>query len=205
MCFVLLLFFGYSVKKIIARIKKQVKRSKADNFACPCCNREFQEEDEIKEFERQMKLLASSKSPLLRLDSGNKVACANYSEWKKAVSENVNGVLNHGRISVEVKALEKRVSQGEDELGQLNRSLESTLGKRDDLQVEVENLRELLEASKRWVDAGNRVAEKRRTINEQKMELSMSCTDFGGRDLKVVESELNARLESKEQHSNQVR
>ena len=82
--------------------------------------------------------------------------------------------------------------------------LEQARSRRDELQIEVDELRELLDASKRWAEAACRIAEKRMQVNQKKDDLSMSIADIGGRDLRTVEQEVAERLEKKDNLSNHV-
>jgi hypothetical protein len=82
--------------------------------------------------------------------------------------------------------------------------LDQARGNTSDLQTEINDLRELLEATKRYADAAGRIAEKRMQVNIKQHDLSVSNADIGGRDLKTVEVELAERMEKKDQYANQA-
>jgi DNA gyrase/topoisomerase IV subunit A len=151
-----------------------------------------------------MKLLGKDDSPLLKLDERNKTSRSNYQQWRKVVADNMNDVMEYRRIANEANELDQSIGILEAELSEKTRLLDLAKDKSSDLQTEVDELRELLEASKRWAEAASRIAEKRMQVNQKQLDLSISNADVGGRDLKTVEQDLADRMETKDQHSNQV-
>ena len=100
--------------------------------------------------------------------------------------------------------MELNIADSERILSGKSLELEQARSRSDEQASEVDELRELLDASKRWAEAAGRIAEKRMQVNQKKDDLSMSIADIGGRDLRTVEQEVAERLEKKDNLSNQV-
>jgi DNA repair exonuclease SbcCD ATPase subunit len=143
-------------------------------------------------------------SPLVKPDEKNKTSRSHYQQWSKIVSENMNGVLDYKRLANEASALEQNVEELQSVLLEKTQELDQAKNSNTDLQNEVDDLRDILECSKRWAEAAGRIAEKRMQVNQKQLDLSMSNADIGGRDLKTVEKELQERVDKKEMHSSQI-
>jgi chromosome segregation ATPase len=114
-------------------------------------------------------------------------------------------VLEYRRVANEANELEQNTRDLESTVSENTRNLDGVKDKSSGLNTEVTGLRDLLDASKRWNEAANRIAEKRMQVNQKKSDLTMSHSDMGGgRDLKTVERELADRMEHKEQFSDQA-
>ena len=183
----------------------QAKRANGTDFACPCCTRDFATEAELEAFDDQMKILMGEGSPLLRLDERNKSARSNYQQWRESVSANMNDVLDYKRTANEINDLEKNLTELESVLESKTNAHQDAQDKCSTLEMEVGELRELLETTKRCREDATRVSEKRMQVNQKQLDLSMSNADIGGRDLKTVETEMAERMETKDKYSSQVR
>jgi hypothetical protein len=113
-------------------------------------------------------------------------------------------VLEYRRVANEANELEQNTRDLESTVYENTRNLDGVKDKSSGLNTEVTGLRDLLDASKRWNEAANRIAEKRMQVNQKQLDLSISHSDMGSRDLKTVERELADRMEHKEQFSDQA-
>jgi len=180
------------------------KEGASDKFVCPCCQRDFIDEEQVNVFLAQMKLLGSSDSPLLKLDSRNKVARKNYTQWKQLVSANVNDVMEYRRVLEEAKGLEKAIDELQETLNDQTRRLNDAKENVSEIETQTNALRDLVDSVKRWCDAGQRIADKRTEVAQAQDNLQHISGDAGGRDLKSLERDLREKQEQKEQYTNQV-
>jgi len=190
------------VRKIMKKLLKQARRS--GEFACPCCKRSLDSEQEVGSFQEQLKFLGSDDSPLIKLDETSKIARANYQRWKQIVSDNKNDVMEYRRLVNEANDLEGVIEELASTLSEKQQQLEQADGELSDLQNKVEELREYLDTSKRWTEAASRIAEKRMQVNQKQTDLSMSSSDFGGRDLKTVENDYAEKSERLSQYMDKI-
>ena len=79
-------------------------------MACPCCTRDFKEDEEVSAFADQLKLLMGENSPLLQLNEANKIARRNYKRWQEVVKEKTIDILEYQRLATEVTGLEADIA-----------------------------------------------------------------------------------------------
>lgn len=176
-----------------------------EKFACPCCTRLFETEDEFQQFRKQLKMLASEQSPLIKVNEQNQLSRSMYVRWKDAVEEHMETIEEYHRIATEVKVLTTNIRGLEERLSDSLRQLEDAKEIAGDIETEVASLRDLLDSAKQWSDAAGRIAEKRMLISQREEELNFSSgMDTKGRNLQQVEREMNDRIEQREQYTAKV-
>ena len=90
----------------------------------------------------------------------------------------------------------------------MDRILIDRKGERDKIKSDIQNveldlkeLRELSDASKRWVGDSSRIAMDRIQVNEKESNFRLMNSDREGRDLKQVEGELSDSLQRKDEYA----
>ena len=156
-------------------------------------------------FAEQIAFLTGADSPLLKLDQRNKTAISNYQNWKKVVSSNLNEVLEFRRLVNDANGVEQNIAERQRNLQQMEDELATAVSTKDTLQEENDEIRQLLDESKRWAEAGSRLATKRAQVNEKQEDLTMTSGDSQGRDIKTVERELQERMKKKDDYGTKVR
>eukprot|EP00934_Nitzschia_sp_Nitz4_P008970 Nitzschia sp. Nitz4//scaffold260_size33533//17430//22260//NITZ4_007879-RA/size33533-augustus-gene-0.12-mRNA-1//1//CDS//3329544683//8960//frame0 len=214
-----------TVRKIMSRLMKQVSTQGATcdsvldafltcselqakvgegQFACPCCTRDFEEEVDFAAFKKQMKMLVSEESPLMKLDERSRASRVNFANWKAVVDENLHSILEYRRTANEVDELERNMQDLESGLTESNRQLNDAKENVFDFELQLANVRDLRDSVRRWAESANRLAEKRMQVKQKELDLHSATADTRGRDLKTVEKELSDRNELREQHINQI-
>jgi chromosome segregation ATPase len=178
---------------------------------CPCCRRSFEDVAAARQFKKSMAQLKSSQSVLLQTDKEkvekDRTAIANYQRWRKTVSECMGDVLNYTRMEGEANDLEKTVADDEKELATAEKELQDLNNNSADLKKELEELRGLADISKRWNDDASRIATSKGQVRMKEdfsVNMSMSTTLSGGRDLRTVEADLERHQAQKDKLNDQV-
>ena len=119
--------------------------------------------------------------------------------------ENMNSALDYRRLAQEADELRTREGEAEKFLSTKARELDEAEVTRGDLQGQVSEARTLLENSRNWQAAAQRISSKNADVDLKEMELSgtnTASTDM--RDLKTVEKDIAEKLERKDRLSNEV-
>lgn len=106
------------------------------------------------------------------------------------VKDSINDVLEYQRLEKDLEELEKNISGLESTLRIRKKEVEN---ENTDIQIierDVQDLRELCDASKRWVELSSRIALQRDQVNQKEADFRIMNPDREGRDLKQVEAEL---------------
>jgi hypothetical protein len=174
-------------------------------MACPCCERDLDSEEIISTFANGMQKLMAKDSPLIKADENNQTSRSNYQKWRKVVTENMDDVLDYRRIANEVNDMERNCLSLEQTLKEKAEDLDSAKKAKEELQSEVNSLRELLESCKVWHAAASRISGKGLQAKNKNDTLSITNDDIGnGRDLKTCEKDHAEKMEKKEAFQNKV-
>lgn len=194
-------------KKLLRKLRKLAKKKGDDGkeFRCPCCTRAM-DDDEYRTFKEKFEelmeesvLVSADQESTDRYNSLKK----KYEKWVKVLRNNLVEIREYERLQKECSTAETEVQQLRDDLSTQQTCLSELKTKSANRRNEVDEIRELVEISKRWADDAHRIKDKRIQINHKKDELSMS-TAVSGRDLRTVEKELNSKIESKEEKINAI-
>lgn len=121
------------------------------------------------------------------------------------MTENMNDVLDYRRIANEVNEKERNCLSLEQSLHEKAEDLDSSTKEKDELQGEVDALRELLESCKVWNAAASRIIGKGLQAKNKNDTLSITNDDLGGgRDLKTCEKDLADKMDRKDALQNKV-
>jgi chromosome segregation ATPase len=126
-----------------------------------------------------------------------------YQTMRKAVESKVDDLRDFRRMTGEASDLEKEIKRLQDDIVHYNATLKEQSEKRDESQVEVDELRELIDVIRRWSDDSGRIAEKKMQILQKKLDLQATVTD-STRDLKTVDRQIAELREEKESLSNKI-
>ena len=177
----------------------------ANVFSCPCCTRTFETENEFEAFRKQLKILASERSPLVQIDERRKESKSKYMKWKNIVTEHYEEILEYCRIGNEIKSLEMNMSALDDRLCESLRQLDDAKQEASDLESQVASLRDFHDSVKNWSETAGRITEKRMQISQKEEQLTMGTgVDTKGRSLQTVESEINELIEKREAYATKV-
>ena len=127
---------------------------------------------------------------------------ATYQRWKKFVSDNMDDLRDFCRMTDEAAGLEKELQTLDDDVSRNKTNLDRQKDQAAEIQTEVDQLRELGNAAKRWSEDAGRIAEKRMQIAQKYSDLNASAVDDGRRDLRAVEKDIDTRTEEKDNLSN---
>jgi len=195
------------VKRIIKRLKKMVKTS----AACPCCTREFQNEQELDVFFNRMNELGDEDvSELMTSQKSQQIApmLQKYETWRKSVSEHMNEHLEYTRLLADTTEVEQLIEKdGNSEVKDLEAELQSAQSKVNEKKEVASELQQLLTAVNGIQDVAKRMWEKMCQVKEKRERLKyMFCGDLGDdrRDLKTVERDLQKSADAKEQAYYQI-
>lgn len=150
-----------------------------------------------------MDFLASDNSPLLRIDSQYRDMKANYEGWKETVAEYTDDLRDYFRMSKELRDAEKEHQRLLDDISHYNTKIRKQKSDVQDLQQTDDEMRDIVDLSKRWSEDAARIAEKGMQVAQKKVDLSASISDTG-RDLRTVERDLNNLMEQKDELANKI-
>lgn len=172
---------------------------------CPCCRRGLRTAEEKRVFETTMMEMIREPSVLVKAGTAeayNKVK-EQLTLWKKAVSDNMSDVRDLLRLTKESKELEKDVKELEAAVIELQQSTKAQKSEVDDIQLEGNELRDIVDASKRWTEDARRIAEQKVLIEQKRLDLSI-LNPNQDRDLRTVENEFSALMEEKDKFTNDI-
>jgi len=198
------------VKKVIRKLFKVaqahgIRNQGNGNLICPCCDRDLNSEKEIRQFEIKMKELASNdKSELIKVDESAQRIKAKYKEWHDIVKRSSRDILEHQRLVKELEELEKNASSLDTCVRERKNELEKIDVVVKRAEVDVKDLRELVDASKIWLDSAMRIALQRDTVHRKEADFRIMNTDGKGRDLKQVEAELLDSSSKKDEYTDKI-
>lgn len=177
--------------------------------ACPCCRRDFDTVADFDMFEASLDEMKDvERSELLRSNrqqaEKSRAAKAHYQRWRKAVSETMHDVLEFNRITTEVKDTEVVINDIEEELSTRQSELDGLKVTCSDLQTEADELRDLVDSTKRWTEDARRLSRKKMEIGQKQVDLSISTSHIADRDLQTVEDDLNKRIAEKDELMNKI-
>ena len=97
--------------------------------------------------------------------------------------------------------LEKSISTLESTLHNRKKEVENESANVQNIERDVQDLRELLDASKIWVESASRISLQREQANRKEADFRMMNSDREGRDLKQVEAELVESNRKKDEYN----
>jgi chromosome segregation ATPase len=179
---------------------------------CPCCTRAFEAGslDEtkklVKAFQDTVNELGDKEnSPLLQMSkeivNSARAAKKNYQTWRNSINENMSDLMEHNRITAELGGLEATVNELEASVASHQAQLDALNDERIETQNEANDLRSLVELSKRWMDDAGRVSSKKLRISQKNADLSLSvtsATNTNNRNLRTVERDIELKMEEKD-------
>jgi len=194
-----------AVKKVIKKLFQMgTVDSNNNNFICPCCNRGLETEAEQNQFQNKMKGLASKESEIIKVDEKSERYRSKYKAWRDFVNGSSRDILENQRLLKELEDLEKD-SEG---LNDIVRDRKSDLTNKKEtlknMEGEVRDLRDLVDASKIWVDSAMRIALQRDTVNQKESDYQQMNCDDKGRDLKQVEAALLDNSSKKDEYTDKI-
>ena len=176
---------------------------------CPCCTREFEGLDDVQVFRDNLDRMKDVEtSELLRANKQgiekSRAAKAEYQNWRNVVSETMRSVVDWNRMTMEAKDAEVTIRDTQQDLtadtNELDKAKETVSG----LQKDADEMRDLHDASKRWMEDTSRLARKKMEIYQKKADLSVATNSVTDRDLETVESDLTRRQAEKDSLNNQI-
>ncbi|KAL7541621.1 hypothetical protein ACHAXR_011068 [Thalassiosira sp. AJA248-18] len=195
----------------IAKIMKRLKKMAQKSVNCPCCTRDFTDEDDLINFQARMTELADPDVSELHAMANKKSkevreALGRYDKWRGKVSENINEYLECTRVIEELKEVEMLINEeeggGRGSLKDLDSDLKTEEATLSDKKDHCNELSTLLTTVKGIQDTSKRVWEKMVIVKNKKDNLKFR---FGGnlldddpRDLKTVEKDLTKSSDQKE-------
>lgn len=191
------------VAKTIKRIRKLGKKKDGSKRQCPCCCRDFNDEEQ-RVFNETMKELADPESsPLVRGDEETlkqyRAMKADLESWRTTVYNSMADLNNYNRVVKELKELEPKVKEGEASLKVKETEITELESQASGLQEEENNLRSMSDTSRRWLDDAKRIAEQKDNINVKMDQLRAETSDsLGETNLETVEEQLNSLREEKD-------
>lgn len=176
---------------------------------CPCCTRDFEGLDDVQVFRDNLARMKDVEtSELLRANKQgiekSRAAKAKYQNWRNVVSETVPGVVDWNRMTTEAKDAEVAIRDIEQDLTVDTNELDAAKETVSELQKDADEIRDLHDASKRWMEDTSRLARKKMEIYQKKTDLTVSTNTFSDRDLETVESDLAKRQADKDSLNNQI-
>jgi hypothetical protein len=178
-------------------------QSKSSDDRCPCCDKPIESKEEKKAFKARLYELFAEDSELM---TGNEVARKLkrvLQESRKAMQPMVTDLRDLIRANKEIEALEAEMAKLKVEAESALNLVNDQKTVVDELQSEVNELRELLDSSKRWNEDANRIASKRMKISEKRYALGVN-TQYHDRDLRTVEGEVTRLSDEKDKISNRI-
>jgi chromosome segregation ATPase len=177
--------------------------------ACPCCRREFKTIAEFDTFNEALDDLKDVERSVLLRSNRDKVeksraAKANYQRWRKAVSETMHDVLEFNRLTTEVKDIDVVVHDIEQEVAAHQSELDGLSATCSELLTDADELRDLVDSTKRWTEDARRLSRKKMEIGQKQVDLSISTSDMTDRDLETVEDDLSKRTAEKDELMNKI-
>jgi DNA repair protein RAD50 len=172
---------------------------------CPCCKRSMDEEVAQK-FESTMKSMAEN-SELVIGDPATQEKYQKskvfYQNIRTKVGKEIDNHQEFRRLTDEVAVLEKELKRCSGEVLQLQTILKDKSEAKDDLQKEFDELRNLCEITRRWVDDANRISQKKMDIKQKQSDLRVSVAE-SSRDFRTVERSIADLKEKKETLTNRI-
>jgi predicted nucleic acid-binding Zn-ribbon protein len=154
-------------------------------------------------FQDTLTELMSDTSPLLKVDPKYRELKANYESWKTVLTGCMDDLRDYERMNQEMSEVDNQNHRLRDDVAHYQTKLRDQKKDTTDLQVADEELRELLDVTKRWSEDAGRISEKRAKIVQEQEVLTASNADFG-RDVTTVELELNRMNEEKDELANKI-
>jgi predicted nucleic acid-binding Zn-ribbon protein len=116
---------------------------------------------------------------------------------------NISNLRESVRVTKEIDGLEKDVKKLKAESESAHKLLSEQEAVVEDLKPEVNELRDLLDSSRRWNEDANRIASKRIKISQKRVALSVS-TPYHDRDLRTVERDVTRLGDEKDKYANRI-
>ncbi len=124
-----------------------------------------------------------------------------YKQWQRIVKGCVNDVSEYHRLQKELGELEKSISTLQSALHNRRKEVENESANVGNIERDVQDLRELLDASKIWVESASRISLQREQANQKEADFRLMNSDRDGRDLKQVEAELVESNRKKDEYN----
>lgn len=120
-----------------------------------------------------------------------------YQQFRKLLSDKMEDLRDFQRLTEESSDIEKEGGRLEDDIEIFESTLLKQEGVESDVQLELNELRDLVDLARRWSEDATRIAEKRMQIQQKNQNLTASVVD-SSRDLRTVEREMNDLMEKKD-------
>lgn len=120
------------------------------------------------------------------------------------VSQNVNEWYELKRVSNDLESIEKIVNEKTQEEDILKNELSVAKDKETRLKQDQDDLRQILELSRRLLDEASKIGRKMNQVESKRLTLSYSFSSAGGRDLRTLEHEVASKMQMKDELSASV-
>jgi DNA repair exonuclease SbcCD ATPase subunit len=170
---------------------------------CPCCDKPFGGKEEKKAFKSRLNELFADDSELMVANQEAKRTKVFLHEVRRSIQSYITDLRDFSRANKEVESLEAEMAKLRVESDVAHNQVNDQKAVVDELQSEVNELRELLDSSKRWNEDANRIASKRMKIGEKRYALGVN-TQYHDRDLRTVEAEVSRLSDEKDSISNRI-
>jgi chromosome segregation ATPase len=112
--------------------------------------------------------------------------------------------LEFQRISIDIKELETRAKSLEPDVNARNKELEEATKSIEYTEVEINDLREMLESAKRWRETAMKIASLREQAVQKEDYFSMMNSDKQSRDLKTVTEDIAESERKKDEYVEKI-
>lgn len=175
-----------------------------DRLQCPCCKRDMKGA-EVEVFQQGIQDLHQL---FVDSDSGRQEEDARlketYQSMRKTIESRMDDLNDFRRLTGEEADMEKEIKKLQDEITRYTSTLKEHNENKDEAQTEVDELRLLIDLTRRWSDDANRIMGKKMQIHQKKLDLSASTTADTSRDLKTVDRAVSNLREEKESLSTKI-
>ena len=127
-----------------------------------------------------------------------------YQNMRKAIESNMDSLNDFRRLTGEETDLEKEIKKLQEDITKFSSTLKDHNETKEEAQTEVDELRLLIDLTRRWSDDANRIVGKKMQIQQKQMDLSAATTVDTSRDLKTVDATVSKLREEKESLSNEI-
>ena len=160
------------ISKIIKRLKKLAK----NDLGCPCCMRQFQNDDELVNFQTRMTELGDPDVSELHQMANKKAkdvreALEKHDTWRRIVSENINSYLEYDRVINELQEQEQVINDeegGRGSLKDLEAELKTEEAALEEKKEKLKELNALMTTLNSIQDTAKRVFEKMGNVKGKK-------------------------------------
>jgi len=127
-----------------------------------------------------------------------------YQSMRKTIESRMDDLNDFRRLTGEEADMEKEIKKLQDEITRYTSTLKEHNEIKDEAQTEVDELRLLIDVTRRWSDDANRIMAKKMQIHQKKLDLSASTAADTSRDLKTVDRAVSNLREEKESLSTKI-